>query len=97
MAATLDVVQRYYAGAHIRDDALYFDPHLPSALDGLSFPLQFRNTPILVTLSGSQLTIEVQPEGTTHTVRAGIPGDIRELNPGERAVFDLSQETANRA
>src|SRR5262249_17277653 len=41
MAGTLDVMQRYYAGAHIHDEILYFDPRLPRALSGLSFPMQF--------------------------------------------------------
>ena len=56
MAGTLEVVQRYYAGTQIRDGVLYFTPRLPSGLDGLSFPLQFRETPLLVTLGGGQLT-----------------------------------------
>ena len=30
MSGTLDVVQRCYAGTHVRDDVLYFDPRLPS-------------------------------------------------------------------
>jgi trehalose/maltose hydrolase-like predicted phosphorylase len=97
MAATLDVVQRYYAGGHIRDDVLYFDPRLPSGLGGLSFPMQFREAPILVTLAADHLTIEVQPEGPDHIIRAGIRGDVRELCPGERAVFELSRGTANQA
>jgi trehalose/maltose hydrolase-like predicted phosphorylase len=95
MAATLDVVQRYYAGVHIRDDVLYFEPQLPSGLGGLSFPMQFRETPLLVTLAGDDLTIEVRPEGPDHMIRVGIRGDVWELRPGERAVFDLSRGTAS--
>jgi len=90
MAGTLDVVQRYYAGAQIRDDALYFEPQLPSGLGSLSFPLRFRATPILVTLSGGRLTLAVHPEGASHPIQAGIPGDVRELRPGDQAVFELS-------
>jgi trehalose/maltose hydrolase-like predicted phosphorylase len=91
MAATLDVVQRCYAGCHVRDDVLCFDPRLPSGLDGLSFPVQFRQAPILVTISGGRLTIEFQPKGPSRLVRAGMPGDVRDLRPGERAVFELSR------
>jgi len=90
MAGTLDVVQRYYAGTQIRDGVLYFAPRLPSGLPGLSFPLQFRETPILVTLDGGQLTLTVHPDGASHPIRAGIPGDVRELCPGDRAVFGLA-------
>jgi trehalose/maltose hydrolase-like predicted phosphorylase len=90
MAGTLEVVQRYYAGTQIRDGVLYFTPRLPSGLDGLSFPLQFRETPLLVTLGGGQLTVAVHPDGASHPIRAGIPGDVRELCPGDRAVFGLA-------
>src|SRR6266498_2405089 len=91
MAGTLDVVQRYYAGTHIRDSVLYFDPRLPSGLGDLSFPMQFRETPILVTLSSDRLTLAVGPEGASHLIRAGIPGDVRELRLGDQAVFELSR------
>ena len=91
MAGTLDVVQRYYAGTQIRDGVLYFDPRLPGGLGGLSFPMQFRETPILVTLTGDRLTLAVHPEGASHPIRAGIPGDVRELCPGDQAVFELSR------
>jgi trehalose/maltose hydrolase-like predicted phosphorylase len=94
MAGTLDVVQRYYAGTQIRDNVLYFDPQLPGELGDLSFPMQFRETPIRVTLSGGQLTLAVHPEGASQPVRAGIPGDIRELCPGDQAVFELNRGPA---
>jgi len=94
MAGTLDLVQRYYAGAQIRDGALYFAPRLPSGLGGLSFRILFREAPILVTLNGERLTLDVQPEGASHEIRAGIPGDIRALGPGDQAVFELSRVDA---
>ena len=90
MAGTLDVLQRYYAGTQIRDGVLYFDPRLPSELGGLSFPMQFRETPILVTLGGGRLTLAVHTEGVSNPIRAGIPGDVRELCPGDQAVFELN-------
>jgi trehalose/maltose hydrolase-like predicted phosphorylase len=90
MAGTLDVLQRYYAGVRIRDGVLYFDPLLPSELDGLSFPMQFREVPIHVTLGGNRLTIDVQSEGASRRIRAGVLGDVRELGPGDSARFALS-------
>jgi trehalose/maltose hydrolase-like predicted phosphorylase len=90
MAGTLDVVQRYYAGTQIRDGALYFDPRLPAPLGGLSFPMQFRQTPIQVTLTDDQLTLAVRPDGASQSIRAGTPGDVRELRPGDQAVFELT-------
>ena len=89
MAGTLDVMQRYYAGTQVTDGVLYFRPLLPSGLEGLSFPVQFRETSIMVTLSGDRLTLDVQREGSGQQIRAGIPGDVRELRPGDRAEFAL--------
>ena len=94
MGGTLDIMQRYYAGAHIRGDVLHFDPHLPGQLDGLSFPIRFRDTPILVTVTSEHLTLAVPPESMSGPVRAGIPGDVRELRAGDRTVFGLSRGTA---
>jgi trehalose/maltose hydrolase-like predicted phosphorylase len=90
MAGTLDVVQRCYAGTDVRDGALRFRPVLPSGLGDVSFPLQFRELPVQVTLSGGRLTLDARPESASHQVRAGTPGDIRELRPGDRAVFETS-------
>ena len=90
MAGTLDLVQRYYAGAQIRDSVLYFDPRLPAGLGGVSFRMLFREASILVTLNRDLLTLDVLPEGASHKIRAGVPGDVRELRPGDRAAFELS-------
>ena len=96
MAGTLDLMQRSYAGTYISDGVLCFDPRLPSRLDGLSFSMQFRQTPIQVTLSVNRLTLAVHPEGASHPIRAGIPGDVRELCPGDQAVFEPSQGVGQR-
>jgi trehalose/maltose hydrolase-like predicted phosphorylase len=90
MAGTLDVVQRCYAGTQIRDSVLYFDPRIPGGLDGLSFSMQFRQTLIQVTLRANRLALAVHPEGASHPIRAGIRGDVRELCPGDQAMFDVS-------
>ena len=94
MAGTLDLVQRCYAGTFVRDGVLYFDPRLPSRLDDLSFPMQFRGTPLQVTLASDRLTLAVHPEGVSRPVRVGACGDVRELCPGERTVFQLGRGPA---
>jgi len=93
MCGTLDVVQRYYAGTHIRDGVLCFDPRLPSQLDGLSFSMQFQQTPILVTLTGDRLTLAIGPEGVSRPVSVAVRGDVRELCPGDQAVFELHPDS----
>ncbi len=92
MSGTLDVVQRNYAGIHVRDGALYFDPRLPSQLRYLSFSIQFRETPILVSLTAERLTLAIHPEGVSRPIRAGVPGDIRELSAGDQAIFEVRQD-----
>ncbi len=94
MSGTLDLMQRNYAGAHVYDDVLHFNPQLPSRLDSLSFSMQFRETPIQVTLTSDHLTLAVHPEGASRPVRAAVRDDVRELCPGDQIVFELSQNPA---
>ena len=91
MAGTLDLMQRNYAGARVYDDVLHFNPQLPGRLDSLSFPMQFRETPIQVTLTGDHLTLAVHPEGASRPVTVAVRDDVRELCPGDRVVFELSR------
>jgi trehalose/maltose hydrolase-like predicted phosphorylase len=92
MSGTLDLVQRCYAGTYVREGILWFDPRLPSRLDGLSFLMQFRQTPILVTLTADRLKLAIHPEGVSRAVRVGVSDDVRELCPGDRTVFKLGQD-----
>jgi trehalose/maltose hydrolase-like predicted phosphorylase len=94
MSGTLDLVQRNYAGVHVYDGVLHFNPQLPSRLDSLSFSVQFRETPIQVTLTGDHLTLAVHPEGASRPVRVAVRDDARELRPGDQAVFELSRNPA---
>ncbi|MGE5635687.1 MAG: glycoside hydrolase family 65 protein [Nocardioidaceae bacterium] len=90
MSGTLDLVQRGYMGSEIQDGALRFEPRLVDRLDGLSFPMQFRGTPLQVTVSGGELTVAVDPEGSSDAIRVGVGEDVRELRPGDRHAFALS-------
>ena len=94
MAGTLDLMQRNYAGARVYDGVLHFNPQLPSRLDSLSFSMQFRDTPIQVTLTGEHLTLAVHPEGASLPVRVAVRDDARELRPGDQTVFELSRNPA---
>jgi trehalose/maltose hydrolase-like predicted phosphorylase len=94
MSGTLDLMQRNYAGTHVYDGVLHFNPQLPSRLDSLSFSMQFRETPIQVTLAGDHLTLAVPPEGASRPVRVAVRDDVRELCPGDQTVFELSRNPA---
>jgi trehalose/maltose hydrolase-like predicted phosphorylase len=94
MSGTLDLMQRNYAGTHVYDDVLHFDPQLPGRLGSLSFSMQFRETPIQVTLTGDRLTLAVHPEGASRPVRVAVRDDVRELCPGDQTVFDVGRNPA---
>jgi len=94
MAGTLDLVQRAYLGTVIRDDVLYFNPLLVDRLDGLRLTMQFRRTPITVSLDGSKLTVVAPTDGYSGPVKVGVGGAVRELHGGERATFTI--EAASR-
>ena len=89
MAGTLDLVQRIYLGVETRSDMLHFAPRLPDQLDGLSLPMQFRGTPLRVTLEGGELTVAALADGASHPVRVGARDEVRELAPGERCTFTI--------
>jgi trehalose/maltose hydrolase-like predicted phosphorylase len=89
MAGTLDLLQGAYAGVHVRDGVLRFDPRIPDQLDGLSFGIQFRRTPMRVTVASGTLTVTLNPEGASRPVMIGFADDVREACPGERHTFEL--------
>ena len=102
MGGTLDLIQRAYLGTDIRDGVLYFNPVAVDRLDGLSLPMQFRLTPITVSLNGAELTVAVLSDGySSGSIRVGVGDVVRELNGGESATFTLdgpaSPRTARRS
>jgi trehalose/maltose hydrolase-like predicted phosphorylase len=94
MSGTLDLVQRGYVGSEIRDGVLYFDPKLADRLEGLSFAMQFRRTPIRVTLESGELTVVADAEGFSRPVRVGVGDEVHELCAGDRCAFALRREAS---
>jgi trehalose/maltose hydrolase-like predicted phosphorylase len=97
MGGTLDLVQRIYLGTEIRDGIVYFDPRLHDRLDGLSLPMQYRGTPIRVSIAGSELTVEALADGFSLAVRVGVGDEVRELSAGERCSFTIGARSASRS
>ena len=93
MAGTVDLIQRAYTGADIRDGVLYFAPTQTDRLDGLSFPMQVRGAPIRVTIGDGELTVVITG-GYSRPIKVGIGDDVRDLGPGERCTFKLAQPAA---
>jgi trehalose-phosphatase len=89
MAGTLDLVQRIYLGAEIRDEVLFFEPRMLGRLDGLCLPMQFRGTPITVRLAGTALTVEALGDRFSLPVKVGVGDDIREIGAGDHWTFTV--------
>ncbi len=92
MSGTLDLVQRSYAGASVRDGVLFFEPRLPEHLEGLEFSMQFRGMPLWVSLKGGELTVAADPEGHSRPVRVGLDDHVGELCPGDRWTVTLPDD-----
>lgn len=90
MAGTLDLIQRIYLGAEVREDVVFFMPRLLERLDGLSLLMQFRGTPIRVMVEGEELTVEALTEGFSQSVRVGVGEDVCDLAAGQRRRFTLT-------
>jgi trehalose/maltose hydrolase-like predicted phosphorylase len=94
MSGTLDLVQRRYAGAGISDGVLRFEPRLLDRLEGLTFSMQFRGTPLRVRLAGGELAVSAPQEGFSGAVRVGVGDEVRQLGAGERCTFALARPAA---
>jgi trehalose/maltose hydrolase-like predicted phosphorylase len=90
MSGTLDLVQRGYLGTAMRGDVLWFTPRLTDRLEGLSFAMQFRGTPIHLSLSEGRLTVSVRAEGACDPIKIGVGDDVRVVSPGEGFSFALA-------
>jgi trehalose/maltose hydrolase-like predicted phosphorylase len=89
MAGTLDLVQRGYVGVEIRDGTLCFSPKPNDRIDGLSFPMRFRKTPVEVTLEEASLAVATQTDGFNRSIKVGTGDEVREIKDGERHTFTL--------
>ena len=97
MAGTLDLIQRTYAGSEVREDVLHFEPRLRERLDGLTFPMRFRGTPMRVSLGDGRLTVVADTEGSSRPILMGVGDEVLELRPGDRHTFALAPEPAASA
>ena len=87
MAGTLDLIQRGYLGTDIRDGVLHFDPKPVGNLNGLSFPMRFRGTPLEVKLEGGKLTVAAQSDGFGQPIQVSVGDEAWEIGIGESYTF----------
>jgi trehalose/maltose hydrolase-like predicted phosphorylase len=91
MAGTIDVFQRRYLGLSVREDALWLDPHLPDALDGMSLRLCYRGEWLDFAVSREQVVINAQPDGR-RALTVYISGERHRLEPGQQLSHVLQHE-----
>ncbi|MER5642759.1 glycosyl hydrolase family 65 protein [Kitasatospora sp. NPDC002227] len=89
MAGAVDLLQRCWTGLEIREDALWLDPRLPSALGRLDLELRYRgHWGVLLTVDHRTLTVGLR-EGHQAPVQIRFRGTPTTVRPGESYTFRL--------
>ncbi|MER8105155.1 glycosyl hydrolase family 65 protein [Kitasatospora sp. NPDC094016] len=89
MAGAVDLLQRCYTGLEVREDALWLDPHLPSALGRLELDLRYRGHWGL-TIAVDRHTVAVSlREDRQEPVLIRLRGTQTTVRPGETRRFHL--------
>ncbi|WP_406209286.1 glycoside hydrolase family 65 protein [Kitasatospora sp. NBC_01560] len=89
MAGAVDLLQRCYTGLEIREDALWLDPHLPSALGRLELELRYRgHWGVVIATDRRTVTVSLR-ESHQDPVRIRFRGTPVLVRPGESRVFPL--------
>lgn len=89
MAGSLDMVVRCYPGLEIRDDMLWLHPVLPLELDKIAFSINYREQPIRLEITPTNLRLQLQAGGAT-PIRVRVEGREAQLFPGQTHDFLLS-------
>jgi trehalose 6-phosphate phosphatase len=82
MAASVDILQRCFAGLEIRDDALFLNPFWPAELGQLTFEVNYRDHLLRLTVTGTTVRVEY-PAGSGRPVRIGSPYRTVDVSPGQ--------------
>jgi beta-phosphoglucomutase family hydrolase len=88
MAGSVDMVLRCYTGLEIRDDKLWLHPVLPAELAWATFTINYREQPIRLEVTASNLRLHVHAGGA-RTVTVMVEGVEATLSPGEIRDFAL--------
>ncbi|GHH59685.1 family 65 glycosyl hydrolase [Kitasatospora indigofera] len=89
MAGTVDLLQRCYTGLEIRQDTIWLDPRLPSAIGRVNLDLRYRGH-WGIALSVDRRSVEVSlRESRQEPVRVGFRGSSTIVRPGRSHRFAL--------
>ena len=93
MAGSVDIVRRCYTGLEIRDDKLWLHPLLPAELAYIDFTINYREQPIRLEVTATNLRLHVRAGGTA-AVTVMVDGVETTLAPGEVRDFTLAPPRA---
>ncbi|MEY9942978.1 glycoside hydrolase family 65 protein [Kitasatospora sp. GAS1066B] len=89
MAGAVDLLQRCYTGLEIREDTLWLDPRLPSALGRLELDLRYRgHWGVRITVDRHTATVSL-PESHQPPIQVAVRGSTTAIHPGESRSFTL--------
>ncbi|MFH9347943.1 glycoside hydrolase family 65 protein [Kitasatospora sp. NPDC017646] len=89
MAGAVDLLQRCYTGLEVREDALWLDPRLPSALGRLELDLRYRgHWGLTIAVDRRTVTVTLR-EDRQEPVRIRLRGTEATIRPGETLRFHL--------
>lgn len=88
MAGTLDIIQRCYAGLEIRDDVLWFNPHLPEDIKEMAFHLRYRGHWVKLRINHEKLKIQFD-KGWANPVTIGVKGKTHRFETNDKKEFKL--------
>ncbi|MBO1414511.1 glycoside hydrolase family 65 protein [Streptomyces sp. FH025] len=89
MAGAVDLLQRCYTGLEVREDAVWLDPRLPSALGRLELDLRYRgHWGVLIAVDRRTVTVSLH-EDRQEPVRIRLRGAEATIRPGETRRFHL--------
>ncbi len=89
MAGTVDLLERGYTGMELRNDALHFNPALPSHLTKLKINVRYRGHSLAVEVREGTLTV-TSTSSVQGIIQIGCGQERHELRPGESLQFNFS-------
>ena len=92
MAGSIDIVTRAFAGAHLHDSTVVFDPQPPPQLRHAGFTLVHRGQRLQVDLGQHRIQVAADPCATNPGVNVQIAGNTTAL----ATVFPSDAHSADR-
>ena len=89
MAGTVDLLQRCFTGLALRGGRLVLDPAWPASLGALTFSIQYRGVPLMISVSTSAVAVAAGP-GMRRPVEVECRGEVVTLVAGATAEFALT-------